>query len=137
MEQLVGELLREVLGEVAQSLQRDLEVKSKFPISLGTETKKVNFAFVEIGAPLSVVEANFYSTGGSKPLETLTRAYPELQVELRKRDIGLIVITDGAGWLQMRQIVSVMLEKLEHALNLRQAKGGELKEKILRLLTRA
>ncbi len=121
MEDKVTKLLTEKVAEVMGTANRPLQLVSRYSINVGKEDKIVDFAILENMRPLVAVEVNFYSTSGSKPTETLMRAYPELQRALNERDIEFIVITDGAGWLRMKQTVHIMLQKLKYCFTLRQA----------------
>jgi hypothetical protein len=88
--------------------------------------KTVDYLVLREGTPLLAVEANFFSSSGSKPSEVLERAYPELQRDLASVSVELAVVTDGAGWLAMPRVLERAFQKLAHLMNMRQAESGEL-----------
>lgn len=122
MEKSLGNFLSGTVIEVSKKLHRELKLVPSTHIETKAETKTVDFAIIENGKPKIAIETNFYSTSGSKPSETLTRAYPDLQLSLKQLGIPLIVITDGAGWLKMKNVIETALEKLDYCLNFQQSK---------------
>lgn len=63
--------------------------------------KKVDFALKVNGKYRFGMEANFYTTSGSKPTE-IKRSYADVQTRLERLGIELIWITDGFGYTKMR-----------------------------------
>lgn len=66
------------------------------------------------------VEINFYTTQGSKVTEIFNRAYIELQNMLRSIGADLLVVTDGAGWIRMRETLLKAFNRLDFICNLKQ-----------------
>lgn len=122
MEESLKKFLSTTVSEVSKKLHRELKLVPSVHIQTRAETKTVDFAVIEKGKPKVAIETNFYSTSGSKPSETLTRAYPDLQLSLKLLGIPLIVITDGAGWLKMKNVIDTALEKLDYCMNFQQSK---------------
>ena len=133
-ESLLSALIENTVNEINKEKQTKLQVVKQLKIFLKEETKTVDFAIKEINKVKVVVEANFYSTSGSKPSETLPRSYPEVERELKEKGIGLIVISDGKGWFKMKNAIKVMLDKLSYCFTIKQARDGKLKEAILKIL---
>lgn len=78
------------------------EVKIRYK---GSDTgKRVDFAIVYRGQVRIGVEVNFYTTSGSKPSE-IKRAYENVNRELNRVGVELVWITDGAGYLKMKQSI--------------------------------
>ena len=103
-------------------------------IELAPDRKKVDNLIVLDGEPKIAIETNFYSTAGSKPSETLNRAYPDIQGLLRRKGIDFIVVTDGLGWTKMRPTIEKAFTTLSCVMNLKQAESGEMKKAITRFL---
>lgn len=137
-DEVVNQLVENVVADVGKALDVTLGVKRQLRVDLRGESKTVDFAINMPGekAPRAVIEVNFYSTSGSKPSETLSRAYPDVQRGLKEKGIGMIVLTDGEGWVSMKTAIETALNKLEHCYNLKQAKQGELKRALLEMLQR-
>ncbi|MFH1689140.1 MAG: DpnII family type II restriction endonuclease [Candidatus Eisenbacteria bacterium] len=90
--------------------------------------KRVDYLVSLNAAPCLAIETNFFTGSGSKPSEVLERAYPDLQRDLSKGNVDLVVITDGAGWQQMVPVLERAFPKLDHLMNLKQAASGNLAE---------
>ena len=95
MERIVGELFH------VNNLNFEREVPSKrFPDivrALGTDEKRFDFV-VNTPETTYLVEANFYSGGGSKPNET-ARSYTNIGPKINSvPGYEFIWITDGHGW---------------------------------------
>jgi type II restriction enzyme len=90
--------------------------------------KTVDYLVSLQGVPCLAIETNFYTGSGSKPSEVLERAYPDLQRDLSKENVGLVVVTDGAGWRRMVPVLERAVPKLDHLMNLRQAASCDLAE---------
>ena len=75
------------------------EVSSeKFALKLGSDQKIFDFV-ISIGDVTYLIEANFYSTGGSK-LNEVARSYIEIAKKISLcSGYNFVWITDGQGWL--------------------------------------
>lgn len=134
---VIPKVLDQTLRELNEQFELGLTVqrgaRSDITISVNGKTKHPDFAiFAEQGnKPAIAMEVNFYSASGSKPSETLTRAYPDVQETLREDNMALIVITDGIGWKKMRGALKEALERLDYLMNYELAGGGRLSAAIL------
>ena len=79
--------------------------------------KRADFIIYYKGVQKFVIECNFYSKTGSKPIEVAS-AYQELQQELSAEDYQFIWITDGAGWLKMRNTLENVSNDIDIIVNL-------------------
>lgn len=61
------------------------------------QSKVVDFAILEGGAPRVVFEANCYKTQGSKPSE-IKRSYDRVSTRMREDGVECVWITDGQAW---------------------------------------
>lgn len=126
----VGALLEQAIAGCNKELPFELQMRqgreTGMMVKSRARPKYPDFAvFSTQQARMEIaVEANFYVASGSKPLETLTSAYPEVQRNLAQQGISLIVISDGTGWKRMRSALSVALQELKYPMNLALARGG-------------
>ncbi len=134
VEAVISKLISSTIEEINKERGLNLSFENQMYVSLPNERKGIDHIILQDGKPRIAIEVNFYSTSGSKPSEVLGRAYPEVQESLRKKGIGFIVITDGLGWEKMRPVITTAYEKLDHLMNIKQAKSGELYRAILKLL---
>ncbi len=134
VEAVISKLISSTIEEINKERGLNLSFENQMYVSLPNERKGIDHIILQDGKPRIAIEVNFYSTSGSKPSEVLGRAYPEVQENLRKKGIGFIVITDGLGWEKMRPVITTAYEKLDHLMNIKQAKSGELYRAILKLL---
>lgn len=97
--------------------------------------KKWDWAFWTLKAPrrFAVVEVNHYGSTGSKP-ESIAAEYIARQQLLKEAGIGFIWVTDGRGWLKMTRALRESFDGVEHLINIRLAKEGELEWALRRLL---
>ena len=132
-EEKIKKMIQSVISEVKNELGQTIIFKEKVTIVLSNEKKNVDYAFflIDETKPFAVLETNFYSTSGSKPSETVARAYPDLQNELNKIGILLIVISDGQGWFKMKNVLLSASQKLDYLFNFKQANGAALKSVLL------
>lgn len=134
MESVVSELIETSIAEIVEETSRTVEYRKQLSIAVPPDNKKVDNLILLDGEPRIAIETNFYSTAGSKPSETLQRAYPDVQTQLRRQGMDFIVVTDGAGWLKMKPVVERSITMLHNLMNLEQARSGELKKAIMRCL---
>jgi type II restriction enzyme len=101
----------------------------------GFTRKKWDWAFWTRKAPrrFAVVEVNHYGSTGSKP-EAIAAEYAARQQVLNEAGIGFIWITDGYGWLKMRPALREAFDRVDHLINIRLAKEGQLEWALRRLL---
>jgi type II restriction enzyme len=131
LEDRIKRLLQNILDSIKEETGITLTFKSQININLEHGKKKVDYVILKKGDIIAVIEVNFYSTSGSKPSEVLERAYPDLQTHLKKMGLPLIVITDGKGWLRMRNSIERALYTLDHCLTIKQVESGALKQILL------
>jgi hypothetical protein len=123
----VGALVRTTVDEISVTFQPKLQVGEGHGLEVKIGRRKYPDFGVLAGSPAKLeiaIEANFYASSGSKPLETLTSAYPEVQRQLANLGISLIVITDGMGWKRMKPSLAVALDSLHYLMNFTLAGGG-------------
>jgi len=131
---IVDNLIRNVVSEINKEFGLTLKTNTQIYVDVVEGQKLVDYMISLNNRPFLVVEVNFYSTAGSKPSEVIKRAYVNLQKELLKKNVYLVVITDGRGWLKMQKVIQQAFEKLRYIMNIRQAQSGKLKEVIVDVL---
>lgn len=94
--------------------------KKEARIELSNDSKVLDALIYENNIPVIGVEINFYTTSGSKVTEIFHRLYPDLQQSLAEKGIKLLVVTDGKGWLRMRNTLIRAFHRLEYLCNLNQ-----------------
>lgn len=133
-EAVLESLVSETIEVINREKRLDLSFEAQMYVDLAKEKKNIDFVVLQGNKQRIGIEANFYSTSGSKPSEVLGRAYPEVQQSLESQNIGFIVITDGSGWTKMKPVVQTAFDKLHYLMNIKQAEAGELKKAILEIL---
>ncbi len=81
----------------------------------------------------AVMEVNHYGGSGSKP-PAIAREYVARQVMLDAAGVGLLWVTDGIGWLDMRNPLREAFSVMPHIINIRLASEGQLEWTLRRLL---
>ncbi len=118
---VVSDLLDDVLERLLAA-GIELEKRQEYQIDSGDGLKKtVDFALVQNGRPQVVIEANFYTGGGSKPSE-IVRSYAELSSRFEARNVAFVWITDGRGWRDMANVVREMPRQVPNIYTTRQAR---------------
>ncbi len=105
---------------------RDIILKSEVELSsLGIKVskdtrpkreKKADFVIYHGEKPKIVIECNFYSVPGSKPIE-VSRAYTFLSNRLKEKNITFIWITDGPAWRNMKNAIISSATEIDYLLN--------------------
>ncbi|MCL2114603.1 MAG: type II restriction endonuclease [Methanobrevibacter sp.] len=110
-EGIVGDLLEKSIENNPQySLtSEDSSIKTK-------RNKRADFVIYKDDIPLFLFECNFYSAGGSKPIET-ANAYIDLQKKISDLDMTFIWITDGQGWKKMFTTLKFAMRSIDYVLN--------------------
>lgn len=95
--------------------------------NLGRVVKR--FDFVVRGANKTYgIEANFYSSGGSKLNET-ARSYQMLAEESAKlKNFEFVWITDGQGWKTAKNNLQATFDVLAHLYNIKELENGIMKK---------
>lgn len=110
------------LSDIEQKWNLDLSAMSGNNVS----TKRFDFV-IKTEKQVYVIEANFYSTQGSKLNET-ARSYKMLAEEAKKVDgVTFIWFTDGAGWLRSRKNLEETFNELDTIYNINDLENGVLK----------
>ncbi len=65
-----------------------------------------------------VIECNFYNTTGSKPI-SIAESYVEMYKAAQENGLVFVWITDGPGWLKMREPLIRAMKEIEWILNFR------------------
>ena len=131
---VINKIISSTIEKINKEKGLNLSFEPQMYVDLANERKKIDYVILQNGKQKIAIEVNFYSTSGSKPSEVLSRAYPEVQENLKKKGLGFIVITDGIGWESMKPVISTAYEKLDYLMNIKQAKRGELERAILELI---
>lgn len=98
---LVGAELAEVGEWLQQNTGRHVELRTEFGVPYGDGlNKRVDYSIHVDGQCRFGMEANFYTSSGSKPTE-IKRSYAEVARGLESVGVALIWITDGAGYHKM------------------------------------
>lgn len=94
-----------------------------------------DWAFWRTDAPrrFAVMEVNHYGGGGSK-LKAIARDYIGRQKSLEAAGVGFIWVTDGRGWFKSRRALREAFNVIEHLINIRLAKDGQLEWALRRLI---
>jgi len=136
LELIINFLIKDVVKKLKDDLHINLSYQSQMFVDLPNERKQIDYVILKNNVPKVAIEVNFYSTSGSKPSEVLERAYPNLQSNLKNKNIGFIAITDGLGWEKMKKVIKTAFNKIDYLLNIKQAKSGLLKKYILELINK-
>ena len=92
-------------------------------------TKRFDFV-IKTNSQIYVIEANFYTGGGSKLSET-ARSYKMLAQESKKvKDVTFIWITDGIGWNNARKNLEETFNVLDTMYNINDLENGVLEKLI-------
>jgi len=78
--------------------------------------KNADFVIYYQGEPKVLIECNFYSESGSKPIET-ANAYIELQRKTKGKNMHFIWITDGRAWNEMKNTINQVSKEIDFLLN--------------------
>lgn len=135
LELLLNDLVSSTVANLNPDFHNKLSFERQMYADLQHERKKVDYLILRNSKPAVGIEVNFYSTSGSKPSEVLGRAYPEVQENLKHSGVGFIVITDGNGWNEMKPVIRTAFDKLDHVMNIKQARDGGLEDAVREILT--
>lgn len=78
--------------------------------------KRPDFVIYKNSKPIAILEANFYNSTGSKPIE-IVESYAKLHKDLESRKVKFIWITDGPAWLKMKNELNVGFNDIDYILN--------------------
>lgn len=113
---------------ISQATQTKIFQEFGIQIEIDKNSRRFDFAiYNEITKKLFVIEVNFYSGGGSK-LKATAGEYKELHTWMKKQNIDLIWITDGAGWKTALRPLEETFNHNDYVINLSMLKNGVLKE---------
>ena len=113
------------LKDIERKWNLDLSSMSGNNIS----TKRFDFV-IKTDSQVYVIEANFYTGGGSKLNET-ARSYKMLAQESRKvKNVTFIWITDGIGWNSARKNLEETFNVLDTMYNISDLEKGVLEKLI-------
>lgn len=111
------------LSDIEKKWNLDLSAMSGNNVS----TKRFDFV-IKTEKQVYVIEANFYSTQGSKLNET-ARSYKMLAEEAKKVDgVTFIWFTDGAGWLRSKKNLEETFNELDTIYNINDLEYGVLEK---------
>jgi hypothetical protein len=115
-------VLRPVITSIVNRLianGSNVEFVEEKVIQFGDLSKTVDFLILHNKQPRFAIEANFYTTSGSKPTE-IKRSYGNIRQEFENVGVHLIWITDGKGYRSMRRSLRDAFTIHPNTYNLRQ-----------------
>ncbi len=112
-------MVEDVLEDELESMD-ELSITSQNVVKL-KRRKYADFTIQKNSEPILAVEVNFYSGTGSKPIE-VARSYIQLERKLNEKNIQFIWITDGPGWMKMKNPLENSMMNMDYVLNLEMAK---------------
>jgi len=104
---LLKKKLRNIQNIIIKSEDRNIKT---------VRNKKADFVIYKHDTPRVVIECNFYSGTGSKPIET-ANAYIDFQRKVRERGLQFIWITDGRGWKEMKNTIIQSSKEIDFLMN--------------------
>lgn len=116
-----GKIFQEMVAYVLKSKIKEANIESMFlkeedpNIKVG-RNKRADFVIYYKDVPKAVIEVNFYSVGGSKPIET-ANSYLDLNKRLGEKSLKFIWITDGSAWREMRASLIQPFKEIDYVLN--------------------
>lgn len=113
-EQILELFLRRKIRES----NKNLTLKSQDTNITLRRNKRPDFVIYKDNKPQIVIECNFYSSTGSKPIET-ANAYIDLQKKLDEENLTFLWVTDGPAWKQMQDTVRNSFNEIEFPMNYR------------------
>jgi hypothetical protein len=115
-------VLRPIIANIVNQLIADgneVEFVEEKAIQFGDLSKTVDFLILHNRQPRFAIEANFYTTSGSKPTE-IKRSYSNIRQEFESVGVHLIWVTDGKGYRSMRRSLRDAFTIHPNTYNLRQ-----------------
>jgi hypothetical protein len=115
-------VLRPIISNIVNQLMvigNDIELVEEKVIQFGELSKTVDFLILHNQQPRFAIEANFYTTTGSKPTE-IKRSYGNIRREFESIGVHLIWVTDGKGYRSMRRSLRDAFTIHPNTYNLRQ-----------------
>jgi len=112
-------MVKDVLEDELKSMD-ELSITSQNVVKL-KRRKYADFTIQKNSEPILAVEVNFYCGTGSKPIE-VARSYIQLERKLNEEGIQFIWITDGPGWMKMKNPLEDSMMNMDYVLNLEMAK---------------
>ncbi len=109
-------LKQPILNQAAKTF--DVECPSSM------SARRLDFALLRRGVPTNI-EVNFYGGTGSKPSE-IVGAYCDRARILKEHGRRFVWVTDGPGWLKMRNPLRVGVEGIDYVLNYQMLHDGLL-----------
>lgn len=111
---------------ISQATSHKIEAVLGYKVSVDKSERSFDFA-IDNGAKLYLVEANYYSGGGSK-LKSVAGEFTTLFNFLKKEtpEHGFIWITDGIGWKTAEKPLREAFDKVDYILNLNMVQSGIL-----------
>lgn len=93
----------------------------------GKTEKRFDFV-IKTSTQIYVIEANFYSSSGSKLNET-ARSYKQIAQEVESIDgVTFVWFTDGCGWKDAKHNLEETFDIMEHLYNINDMKNGIIKK---------
>lgn len=115
-EDMVEKFLKNKVPEYIEIISQDPNFSLYEATSRSKTPKKHDFVVYKEGNPVAVIEANFYNTTGSKPLE-IARSYTHLHRIAKEKNICFIWITDGPAWKKMAGELKITMQNIDWVVN--------------------
>ncbi len=113
-QEMVAYILRNKIKETVDV--DSISLREEDPNIKVGRNKRADFTIYYKNVPKAVIEVNFYSVGGSKPIET-ANSYLDLNRKLREKGLRFIWITDGSAWRKMKSTLIQSFKEIDYVLN--------------------
>ncbi len=112
------QILELFLKKKIRESDKNLTLKSQDTNITLKRNKRPDFVIYKNDKPEIIIECNFYSSTGSKPIET-ANAYIDLQKKIDEKGLTFIWVTDGPAWKKMQDTVRNSFKEIEFPMNYR------------------
>lgn len=110
-----------------QSTKKQIETNWNISIEIEEINRRFDFALRDEFNNLSLIEVNYYGSGGSK-LKATAGEYKDVHSLLSKQNINFIWITDGQAWKGTRNALYETFLHNDYVFNLKMIADGILEE---------
>jgi type II restriction enzyme len=132
MEDAVKKLLDEDFDNILQQPDTN-KIKEKWGIDISFKNigsnKTFDFAILGENKQIALIEANHFSTQGSKP-NAISNAYRDYENFTSVEKVAFIWVTDGLGWYESKKHLEDAFMKNDYIFNLKMVSDGILKQVI-------
>lgn len=109
-----------------------IKIESQWNINIEVDeiARRFDFAVLSPCKDLTLIEVNYYGSGGSK-LKATAGEYKALEILLSEQNHNFIWITDGLGWKTARTALYETFVSNDFIFNLEMVKNGILEEALM------